>query len=81
MTISKATKEAIKKFDETMKGAEIRSISILEWQGEGAKVKNASFHIVFARGNDYTESDKNPLYIKVIDDNGVILTGCARYND
>lgn len=73
MTSAKAISKAMALFKKAKVG-DIRTISLMEGSGNGDKWVQLTIHIEYAVNGDYTESDKNPFKVNVVEKmNGEII--------
>ena len=77
MTIQQAMTKAMQFFDHNRPDASIRRVSLSEGTGNWRidRLTYALIHIEYAVGDDYTESDNHPCYIRVHDENGKPVIG------
>ena len=71
MTTAKAINNAMALFEKEGRG-DIRTVNLMEGSGANGKWTQLTIQIGYAIDGDYTESDKNPYMVNVVDNGGKI---------
>lgn len=72
MTIAKAISKAMAVFDKAKPEGSIRVVELWECSGRGKTVIDADIHIGYAVHGDYSESERNPFVVRVVERDGKV---------
>lgn len=79
MTTARAINKAMALFNREKVG-DIRTVSLMEGSGSGSKWTQLTIRIGYSKNGDYTESDKNPFEVNVVEKmNGEIVAERIAY--
>lgn len=79
MTTAKAINKAMAVFNKAKVG-DIRTIALMEGCGSGSKWTRLTIRIGYAVNGDYSESDRNPFEVNVVEKmNGEIVAERVQY--